>query len=111
MSGLINVEPWLRGILPDVDPVIGYLLRSSQHIREDIAGLTDAEFNLKHLAGSTDRLCTYLEGHQLSPEQLGAAARENEPGRGAATCDAATWIAAVNQSLDRYEAIIRNLTP
>ena len=99
-------EPWLRGILPDVDPVIGYLMRSSQHIREDIAGLTEAEFNLKHLAGSTDRLCTYLEGHQLSPEQLEAAARETEPGG-----DAATWIAAVNQSLDRYEAIIRNLTP
>ena len=99
-------EPWLRGKIPDTDPVIGYLLRSSQHIREDIAGLTEAEFNLKHLAGSTDRLCSYLEGNQLTPEQMASMARENEPGG-----DAATWIAAVNQSLDRYEAIISNLKP
>jgi len=103
-------EPWLRGILPGVDPVIGHLLRSSQHIREDIAAAIDpaspAGFHLKHLAGSTDRLSAYLEGKQLTQEQLEALAREKEPGD-----DAATWIAAINKAFDRYDEIIRRLAP
>lgn len=102
----LSLEAWLRGILPGVDPVIGHLLRSSQQVREEIATLTSADFHLKHLAGSTDRLCTYLEGSQLSPEQLNALASENQPGG-----EARTWIAAVNRALDRYEQIIRRLTP
>jgi hypothetical protein len=103
-------EPWLRGVLPDLDPVVGHLLRSSQQIREEIAAAIDplspAGFHLKHLAGSTDRLCTYLEGRQLSAAQLDALARENEPGD-----SAATWIAAVTRALDRYDEIIRRLAP
>ena len=81
-------EPWMRGIAPGIDPVIGHLLRASEHIREDLEaaisgltleqlwvrphGMTSAGFNAKHLAGSTERLCTYLAGSQLSPEQLDA---------------------------------------
>jgi hypothetical protein len=103
-------EPWLRGILSGVDPVIGHLLRSSQQIREEIAVAIPPEstagFHLKHLAGSTDRLCTYLEGRQLSVAQLEALGRESDAGDGAAI-----WIAAVNSALDRYDSIIRGLTP
>ncbi|HWE53820.1 MAG TPA: DinB family protein [Bryobacteraceae bacterium] len=103
-------EPWLRGVLPGVEPVIGHLLRSSQQIREDLAAAippqSPAGFHLKHLAGSTDRLCTYLEGRQLSRRQMDALAGEHEPGG-----SAATWLAAIDQALDRYEEIIRRLTP
>ncbi len=101
-----NAEPWLRGIGSDIDPVIGHLLRSSQQVRDEIAGITFCEFHLRHLAGSTDRLCTYLEGRQLSAEQLDTLAREHEP-----CTSAEEWIAAVNRALDRYDGIIRRLTP
>jgi hypothetical protein len=112
----------MRGILPGVDPVIGHLLRASQHIREDLeraiapltveqlwatpSGMTSAGFHAKHLAGSTERLSTYLEGHQLSPEQLAALQAES-----AGDESAEDLIAAVRASLVRYENLIRALSP
>src|SRR5580704_4380973 len=86
-------EPWMRGIVPGIDPVIGHLLRASEHIREDLDraiaplsseqlwatpdGMTSAGFHVKHLAGSTERLSTYLEGHQLSSGQIAAMKAES----------------------------------
>jgi uncharacterized damage-inducible protein DinB len=112
-------EPWLRGILPDVDPVIGHLLRSSQQIREDITNAishlttgqlwtkpTGAGFHARHLAGSTDRLCTYLEGRQLGEAQLAELSQESEPGE-----SAAELLARVDRALNRYETLLRSLTP
>jgi uncharacterized damage-inducible protein DinB len=111
-------EPWLRGVLPGLDPVIGHLLRSSQQIREDltraIAHLTVEQlwtppspgFHAKHLAGSTQRLCTYLEGHQLNETQLAELSRESEPGE-----SAAALLKSVELALDRYEALLRTLPP
>jgi uncharacterized damage-inducible protein DinB len=100
-------EPWLRGIDTTVDPVIGHLLRSTQQIREDLAGISIANpavvFHLKHLARSTDRLCTYLEGHQLSEQQLTELQTEHEPG--------GDLLTAIHESLDRYDKLIRTLTP
>ncbi len=108
-------EPWLRGILPEVDPVIGHLLRASQHIREDAGRMlnslsaeqlwaTRAGFHAKHLAGSTERLCTYLAGQQLTENQVAAVSREAE-----GTETPAELMALINTALDRYEHIIRNL--
>src|SRR5215469_3008931 len=87
-------EPWMRGVVPGIDPVIGHLLRASEHIREDIEaavspltidqiwakpnGMTSVGFHVKHLAGSTERLCTYLAGNQLSEAQLTAIKLEVE---------------------------------
>lgn len=115
-------EPWMRGILPGINPVIGHLLRASEHIQEDLAraiaglnveqiwakphGMTSAGFHAKHLAGSTERLCTYLEGKQLTEEQLAAIAQENQGGE-----SAEDLIGAVRQSLVRYEKLVRALTP
>jgi uncharacterized damage-inducible protein DinB len=112
----------MRGIVPGIDPVIGHLLRASEHIREDLehaiaplspeelwatpAGMTSAGFHAKHLAGSTERLCTYLEGRQLSAEQLAALKAE---GTGKETAEELT--AAVRASLARYEELVRALTP
>src|SRR5580693_4492532 len=86
-------EPWMRGIVPGIDPVVGHLLRAGEHIREDLEraiapltteqlwatpnGMTSAGFHTKHLAGSTERLSAYLEGRQLSAEQLAAMKAES----------------------------------
>jgi hypothetical protein len=118
--GMSQPEPWLRGIDPVVDPVIGHLLHGSQHLREDMAhalgdltvaqlwtpvhGLTCAGFQAKHLAGSTLRLCTYLEGEQLTAEQIGAIASESSGNENAAQLGE-----IVNQALDRYDALVRTL--
>lgn len=115
-------EPWLRGVEPGIDPVIGHLLRASQQIREDIHraigplsldqlqakpnGMTSTGFHVKHLAGSTGRLCTYLEGRQLSAEQLQALGEE-----GSVREPAEELLRAVDAALDRYEGLIRALTP
>ncbi len=115
-------EPWMRGILPGIDPVIGHLLRAAEHIREDLDraiaplsveqlwatphGMTSAGFHAKHLAGSTERLCTYLEGHRLTDAQLAALKDE---GRGSDS--ARDLMASVRKSLARYEQLIRALRP
>jgi len=115
-------EPWMRGIVPGIDPVIGHLLRASEHIREDLEraiallskdqlwatpkGMTAAGFHAKHLAGSTERLCTYLEGGQLSAGQLAALNAE-----GAGNETAAELIERVKAALARYETLVRVLTP
>ena len=115
-------EPWMRGIVPGIDPVIGHLLRASEHIREDIEraiapltveqiwatprGITSVGFHAKHLAGSTERLCTYLEGRQLSDVQLAAAKAESTGHE-----DAKQLIAAILAALAHYEELVRVLTP
>ena len=110
----------MRGIVPGIDPVVGHLLRASEHIGEDLeravaplsreqlwatpSGMTSAGFHAKHLAGSIDRLCTYLEGHQLSGEQLAVLKAES-----AGSETAEELIAAVRKSLARYEELVRDL--
>jgi hypothetical protein len=105
-------EPWLRGILPGLDPVIEHLIRAIEQIREDTTAAlqnlttdqlwsTAAGFHAAHLAGSTDRLCTYLEGHQLDARQL-----DDKTGG-----TPAELIQRIGNALTRYEQIIRQLTP
>lgn len=81
-------EPWLRGTLTDIDPIRRQVLHALELTAEDAARwcdpLTDAQllarpsglppiaFHLRHIARSLDRLLTYAEGNQLSPEQLNA---------------------------------------
>ena len=89
-------EPWLGGPIPGVDTLLAPLLYSFQMAREDLAkwteGLTSGQiwatphgfgsvgFHLCHIAGSTDRLMTYVEGKQLSEAQLAVMNAEKEPG-------------------------------
>jgi len=81
-------EPWLRGTLTNVSPVVRAVLHALELVREDTSRfcgeLTDAElharpfglapvaFHLRHIARSIDRLLTYAEGRTLSEEQLAA---------------------------------------
>jgi hypothetical protein len=89
-------EPWLRGPLPDVDPLLAPVLYAFQQTREDLArhtaglmaaqvwarphGLAPLGFHIRHIAGSVDRLTTYLAGRQLDEEQMQALAAEMEAG-------------------------------
>ncbi len=82
------VEPWLRGTLTELDPLRRGVIHALELAGEDVerwcAGLTDAEmnarpfgiapvaFHLRHIARSLDRLLTYAEGRQLSPQQMDA---------------------------------------
>ena len=106
---MADVEPWLRGVLESLNPVCGHLLRSSEQIREDArraAELGNSGFHLKHLAGSTDRLCTYAEGNQLSPAQLQQLNSEHDAG-----ATAGELVALVDAAFDRFDAIVRSTQP
>jgi len=121
VTGQGQPEPWMRGIIEGIDPVIGHLIRAAEQICEDAAtaigdltpaqiwaephGMTSAGFHAKHLAGSTDRLATYLAGRQLKPEQLAAISTE---GTGAES--AADLLASVDAALDRYRQMVRSLS-
>ena len=93
------MEPWLRGPLPDVHPLLAPALRALEQVLEDLprftAGLTTdqlwtspgacapAGFHLQHIAGSVDRLATYLRGEALNEAQLAALQAEQQPGAAA----------------------------
>lgn len=78
-------DVWLRGPVPDIDPLLQPVAHSLLQAMEDVeratADLPDEAlwrkpgkaasigFHLKHLAGSTDRLLTYARGESLSDEQ------------------------------------------
>lgn len=117
-----NVEPWLRGALPGVHPLVAPVLHSFQQAREDLArhteeltpahlwarpyGLGPAGFHMRHIAGSVDRLMTYAQGRQLSEEQKAAIATEKEPGAGREEL-----LAAIDAAFSKAEAVIRALDP
>ena len=115
-------EPWLRGPLPDIHPVIAPLLRALEQAREDLAahtadltteqvwarpfGLAPLGFHLRHIAGSVDRLATYAAGRQLDESQLGALRTEMDPG---ATLQ--ELLAAVDHSFSRACQQFRGIDP
>jgi uncharacterized damage-inducible protein DinB len=79
-------EPWMRGPLSAVDPLLAPVLYTFQHAREELArhtaeltaeqlharpaGAASVAFHIRHIAGSADRLLTYAQGRQLSEEQF-----------------------------------------
>jgi uncharacterized damage-inducible protein DinB len=89
-------EPWLRGTLTDIPALQRAVLHPLELAREDLErwcdGLSDDElnlcpdgiapvaFHLRHIARSMDRLLTYAEGKQLSPEQTAVMKAELDPG-------------------------------
>lgn len=115
-------EPWMRGPLPGIHPLIAPLFYSFQMAREDLAKHTAAltteqiwatphgfgavGFHLRHIAGSTRRLITYVEGQQLSDAQLAALKSEKEPG---ATREA--LLAELSAAFEKAEATARALDP
>lgn len=116
------LEPWLRGPIPGVNPMTAPVLYAFQQAREDVAKYTDGltvrqiwatphgmgsvGFHLRHIAGSTDRLITYLEAKQLSHAQMQTLLAEKEPG---ASCR--ELLAEVDASFRRAEAVVRSIDP
>jgi uncharacterized damage-inducible protein DinB len=110
----------MRGPLPGVDTFVAPLLYSFQMAREDLAkytaGLTTKQiwatphgfgsvgFHLRHIAGSTDRLMTYVSGGQLSGDQMSELKSEKEAG---ATRD--ELLAGIDQAFASAEAVARAL--
>jgi uncharacterized damage-inducible protein DinB len=111
-------EPWMRGPIDNVSPLLAPVLYSFQQAREDLAahttGLTleqtwakpfgfgSVGFHIRHIAGSVDRLITYLQGRELTGEQLAALKAEAEPGP---SID--ELLKAMDASFRSAEAIIR----
>ena len=89
-------EPWLRGPLTGVDPLVANLFHTFTQVREEIEaaldGLTPEEiwrrphglasfgFHVRHLGGAAERLGCYLGGGQLTAGQLSDLRCEAEPG-------------------------------
>jgi uncharacterized damage-inducible protein DinB len=115
-------EPWLRGPIEGIHPLVMPLFFTFAHVREEVAkhaaGLTPEElwrkpggagsvgFHLKHLAGSVDRLTTYLRGDQLSDKQLDVLRDEAEPDR-----SLPELLQVVEEALRKSEEELRRIHP
>jgi uncharacterized damage-inducible protein DinB len=115
-------EPWLRGPIPGVDPLLAPILYAFAQAREDLwrhtvplshaeiwatpHGFTSVGFHLRHIAGSVDRLMTYLQRRQLTGAQLSALAAENAPG-----ASRQELLAQIDDAFRHAEAVVRSLDP
>lgn len=115
-----QIEPWLRGPIDGVDPLISPILYAFQQAREDLAHYTQSlttgqlwarphafgsvGFHIRHIAGSTERLMAYLEERALTGEQLAGLTREHEPG-----ASREELLAQLDQSFRQAEAAVRRI--
>src|ERR1700761_7278125 len=113
-------ESWLRGTLTELPPIRRALVHSLEMAREDIAkwcggfsdeeiharplGLPSIAFQVRHIARSLDRFCSYAEGHALTPEQLGALGAELE-GVGTAGSIFREFEEGLEQTVGRLEGL------
>ena len=123
-------EPWMRGPIAGIDPLLAPLLYSFQHAREDLRrwteGLSTAQlwgthsgcgsvgFHMRHIAGSTDRLMSYLQGKALNDGQLAILEAEHEPAEAEhepAGLGGDELLALVDAAFDDAETVIRALDP
>jgi hypothetical protein len=104
-------EPWLRGPIPGVDPLIAPVLYAFMQAREDLAqfteGLTTEQiwkrgvgFHIRHISRSTDRLIAYLQGCRTV--ELG----EGEPG-----ASREELLAELDRVFERAEKVVRAIDP
>lgn len=117
-----EVEAWMRGPLSGVHVLVAPLFYSFQMAREDLAkctadltteqiwatphGFGSVGFHLRHIAGSTDRLMTYVSGGQLSDAQIAELKTEKNPG---ATRE--VLLAKIDEAFKRAEETARALDP
>lgn len=112
-------EPWLRGPIDDLHPVIAHLLYTFTQCREELAQWTmgldhlvdtateqlpTLGFQLRHLAGSIDRLTTYLEGRALTDAQMAFLRSEQSSGD-----SLARLLAQLLEQFERTERIVRGI--
>ena len=116
-------EPWLRGPIEGIHPLASPILCALQQAREDLAkwtenlskeqlwatphGFGSVGFHILHIAGSIDRLMTYLQGRQLNAEQMAALDDERQP----EMLDRTALLAVLHGSLDDAERVVRAIDP
>ena len=116
----LQPEPWLRATLTDVPVVARAAIHALQLANEDLErwagrlvedelnqgpyGLPSVGFHLRHIAGSLDRLLTYAEGQQLSPDQILFLTRELDT-----TARQHRALAELGNALERSKARILGL--
>lgn len=116
-------EPWLRGPVEGVPPLLQPVAHALLMAREDAetacASLTAEQlwrrpgniasvgFHLAHLSGSTERLLTYARGEQLSRPQLEALARERAIDDARPTGEEllAEWLAVADRTIATLSTI------
>jgi uncharacterized damage-inducible protein DinB len=114
-----NPEPWLRGPLPGVPPLLMPAAHALLQAREDVShvlaelstddlwqrpgGAASAGFHVRHLAGALDRLLTYARGEALDDAQKRTAAAEGRE----VGLDAASLREEIDRAIDAALAQIR----
>jgi uncharacterized damage-inducible protein DinB len=117
-----QIEPWMRGPIPGIEPLVTPVFFSFAQVREDLArhtaGLSQKQvwhrvgslpslgFHLRHIAGSVDRLTAYLMNESLTETQLAFLKDESSP---SATLE--ELLAAIDSSLVAAGARLRTLDP
>ena len=117
---LTQPEPWMRGPIEGVEPLVAPVFYSFTQVREELAhyteGLTTEQvwrqvnslptlgFHLRHIAGSVDRLMSYLMEAEISPEQIVYLKSEGEPG---ASLD--ELLAGVDAAFAKAESQLRTI--
>ncbi len=112
----------MRGPIEGVGPLVAPLFYSFTQVREDLAlhtaGVGDDDvwrrvgplpplgFQLRHIAGSVDRLSTYLLDEELQPEQIAFLKQEATPGSGMAEL-----MSALDNSLTECEERLKRIDP
>ncbi len=119
MSNANLPEPWLRGPVEAVAPVLQPAAHALLQAREDIAalapsvpsdvlwreaGAATAGFHALHLAGALDRLFTYARGEALNDDQKTAARAEATP---RTDLDGAALVAIVDAAVEKALAQLR----
>ena len=103
--------------------MIAPILRSFQQAREDLAkftaGLTteqlwasphgfgSAGFHIRHIAGSTERLMSYLQNRELMAEQIKALKDEEQP----LELDREELLALLEKALREAELVVQAIDP
>ena len=116
-------EPWLRGPVPDIppllQPVAHALLQAIEDIRRVVTplghdalwarpgGSASVGFHVRHAAGALDRLFTYARGEMLTTVQLAAMKRETAPEE-QGNAAAGELVAAFEAQLERALSQLRN---
>jgi len=116
-------EPWLRGPIAGVHPLVVPILYAFQQAREDLRkyvgsltpeqlwasphGFGSAGFHIRHIAGSTGRLMSYLQGRELTAEQMKELRDEAMP----LEVSAGELLAMLDQALREAEVAVRAIDP
>ena len=116
-------EPWMRGPIAGVDPLCAPVLFAFQQAREDLAkytqdlspsqlwatphGFGSVGFHILHIAGSTERLITYVLGRDLSTAQLDSLAAEES----VSGMPRDPLLAVMERAFRAAEAVVRAISP